>query len=113
VELAGRRWSGLLNEHRRDVPELFEAEWQLALQRADSTLQELAQRKDARLCEAFDSLRRAVQAVKPAGRVPKFDALLSTASSEPQSEAHLDRVVRQVLLSMLEQRRTRAPGAGR
>jgi hypothetical protein len=62
-----------------------------------------------RLSEAIDSMHRAVRAVTPAGAAPTFDALLLAAGPDRPAERELDGLVRRVLLSMLEERRTRQP----
>jgi hypothetical protein len=62
-----------------------------------------------RLSEAFESMGQAVRAASPPGGVPTFDALLTAANTEAPGEGTLDGLVRRVLLSMLEQRRTRQP----
>jgi hypothetical protein len=61
------------------------------------------------LGETIDSMHGAVRAVTPAGGSPTFDALLTAAGVEPSDESERDRLARHVLLSMLEQRRTRQP----
>jgi len=61
----------------------------------------------ARLGEAIDSMRRTVQAVMPPDGTATFDALLGAATEDRPGEERLDRMVRQVLLSTLEQRGTR------
>ena len=62
-----------------------------------------------RLSDALDSLTRLVGgATAPAG-ARLFDALLAEAGEEHPGEATLDRLVRRVLLSMLEERATRHP----
>jgi len=59
------------------------------------------------LSEALSSLRRAVQAVTPAGGMPATDALLSSCLEQRPGEQPLDRQVRRVLRSTLEQLQTR------
>jgi hypothetical protein len=62
-----------------------------------------------RLSAALQSLTRLVgRATAPAG-TPLFDAILAEAGEEHPSEETLDRLVRRVLLSMLEERATRTP----
>jgi hypothetical protein len=62
-----------------------------------------------RLSDALESLTRLVGgATAPAG-APLSDALLTEAGKEQPSEGTLDRLVRLVLLSMLEERATRHP----
>jgi hypothetical protein len=63
----------------------------------------------ARLSAAIDSMWRAVQGLTPPDGEPTFDALLAMAAQDRPGEERLDRLVRQALLSMLEQRRTRQP----
>jgi hypothetical protein len=50
-----------------------------------------------------------VRAATSANRATSFDALLVAAADDPPDDHGLDRLVRRVLLSMLEQRRTRQP----
>src|SRR5262249_33290127 len=59
------------------------------------------------LSEALSSLGRVVQAVMPPGGTPTTDALLSACREERLDERGLDRLVRRVLRSTLEQLRTR------
>lgn len=66
-----------------------------------------------RLSEALDSLAGLVgAAVAPAG-APRFDALLTHAGEDRPGEGTLERLARRVLLSMLEERRTRHPNEAR
>jgi hypothetical protein len=62
-----------------------------------------------RLSEAIDSMERAVETATRAGGAPSFDGLLTAAGEDRPGEQPLDRLVRRVLLSVLEQRRTRQP----
>jgi hypothetical protein len=64
---------------------------------------ELAQ-PSARLGEAIDSMGRVLRAVDHA---PTFDALVAALAEDRPGELELDGLVRRVVLSMLEQRRTR------
>ena len=64
---------------------------------------ELAQ-ASARLGEAIDSMGRVLRAVDHA---PTFDALVAALAEDRPGELELDGLVRRVVLSMLEQRRTR------
>jgi hypothetical protein len=63
-----------------------------------------------RLADAMESLCTAVRAAasSPAPGRPLFDALLTAASADHAGEEALERLVRRTLLSMLEERRTRA-----
>jgi hypothetical protein len=62
-----------------------------------------------RLSDALESLERLVRlAPTPAGAA-LFDELLTDASEDHPDEGTLDRLVRRVLLSMLEERATRRP----
>jgi hypothetical protein len=63
----------------------------------------------ARLGEAIDSLRRFVLANATPDEQPNFDAMLAAARRNSQDEERLDGIVRRVLLSMLEERKTRRP----
>jgi hypothetical protein len=69
----------------------------------------------ARLSQAIDAMRGVVRAATSADGATSFDALLAIAADDRRDEHGLDGVVRRVLLSMLEQRRTRQPmhAAGR
>lgn len=60
-----------------------------------------------RLGDAIDSLRRFVLANATVDGPPTYDALLAAAGREPGDEEPLDELVRRVLLSMIEERRTR------
>ena len=64
---------------------------------------ELAQ-PSARLGEAIDSMGRAVRTFD---HPPTFDALVAALAEDRPGELELDGLVRRVVLSMLEQRRTR------
>jgi hypothetical protein len=55
------------------------------------------------LGEAIDFIIRAVRAVAPPGRVPTLDALLVSAREDRPDEPGLERLVRRVLRSALEQ----------
>ena len=59
------------------------------------------------LSDALDSLARLVGANAPPTHASVFDALLAIAGGDHPSESVLDRLVRRVLLSMLEERATR------
>ncbi len=59
-----------------------------------------------RLGEAIDSMGRAVRAFD---HPPTFDALIAAVAEDRPGELELDGLARRVLLSMLEQRRTRHP----
>jgi hypothetical protein len=63
----------------------------------------------ARLGEAIDSLRRFVLANATSDEQPDYDAILAAAGRDSQDEEQLDGMVRRVLLSMLEERKTRRP----
>lgn len=67
----------------------------------------LAQPSD-RLGEAIDSLHGFVLANATSDAAPR-EAILAAAGREPQDEKPLDRMVRHVLLAMLEERQTRRP----
>jgi hypothetical protein len=61
----------------------------------------------SRLADAIESLSRTAGAAASAAGGPLFDALLTQTSHDHSEEGALDRLVRRVLLSMLEERRTR------
>jgi hypothetical protein len=63
----------------------------------------------ARLAEAIDSLHRFVLANATSDDQPAYDAILAAAGRDSQDEERLDGTVRRVLLSMLEERKTRRP----
>jgi hypothetical protein len=60
-----------------------------------------------RLASAIESLGRVVGRVSAAAGTSLFDALLTAADNDHPDEKALDGLVRHVLLSMLEERRTR------
>jgi hypothetical protein len=60
-----------------------------------------------RLADAIESLGRVVRRVAAPGRTSLFDALLTAADEDHPDETTLDGLVRNVVLSMLEERRTR------
>jgi len=100
-------WAQAVAEALAHAPEYVEtlfasahlsAPWRAAMQ-----LEEPSQQLD----EALSSLRRAVQAVTPPGGTPTTDALLSYCREERLDERGLDRLLRRVLRSTLEQLRTR------
>jgi hypothetical protein len=65
------------------------------------------------LDEAIDSIERALGlGAGPSSDPPTFDAALASAREDRPGETDLDTLARRVLLSMLEQRRTRQPSAG-
>jgi hypothetical protein len=66
----------------------------------------------ARLSQAIDAMGGAVQAATSADGATSFDALLAVVADDRRDDDGLDYVVRRVLLSMLEQRRTRQPVHG-
>jgi hypothetical protein len=73
--------------------------------RAEMGLAELS----PRLSDALESLTRLVGGATTPADATVFDALLTEAGDEHPSEGALDRLVRRVLLSMLEERATRHP----
>jgi hypothetical protein len=100
-------WAQAVAEALAHAPEYVEtllasanvsAPWRAAMQ-----LEEPSQQLD----EALSSLKRAVQAVTPPGGTPTTDALLSYCREERLDERGLDRLLRRVLRSTLEQLRTR------
>ena len=60
-------------------------------------------RPSGRLGDALESMRHFVAA----NGASTYDTMLAAAGEQPQSEQPLDRMVRRVLLSMLEERQTR------
>jgi hypothetical protein len=60
-----------------------------------------------RLNEAIQSLGRALAAATPTGGTPSFDALLNSVRKDRTDERGIDRLVRRVLRSTLEQLRSR------
>jgi hypothetical protein len=91
---ASERFDGLLAEARAG------ASW-----RAELGLPE----PSPRLADAIDSLARTVQVVAARPGTPLFDALLIAAGEDRPNQGTLDGLVRHVLLSTLEERRTRQP----
>ena len=63
----------------------------------------------ARLSQAVEAMGGVVQAATSADGATSFDALLAVAAADRPDEDGLEYVVRHVLLSVLEQRRTRQP----
>ena len=64
------------------------------------------------LSHALETIRNLVSSATPNEAPPTFDAVLSAAETERQSEGGLESVARRVLLAVLEQRLTRQPAAG-
>jgi hypothetical protein len=62
-----------------------------------------------RLDDAIEALSRVARAVAAPARTSLFDALLTAADEDHPDEGTLDALVRHVLLSMLEERRSRQP----
>jgi hypothetical protein len=62
-----------------------------------------------RLADAIESLGRVVRRVAAPIGIPLYDALLMAVGEDEPAENELDGLVRRVLLSMLEERRTREP----
>jgi hypothetical protein len=60
-----------------------------------------------RLNAAIQSMGRALASAAPAGGTPSFDALVNSARQDRTDERDLDRLVRRVLRSTLEQLRSR------
>jgi hypothetical protein len=56
VEAAGRRWSACVGRDEAPLPELVTREWGVLLERAGSPLEDLADGRDWRLCEAVLTL---------------------------------------------------------
>jgi hypothetical protein len=91
---APERVDGLVAEARAGTP------W-----RAELGLPDLS----PRLAEAIESLGRMIRRVAAPAGGSLFDALLTAADQDHPDEEALDGLVRHVLLSMLEERRTRQP----
>jgi len=72
--------------------------WRAALKIAEPSPQ---------LSEAIDIIDQIVRTSAPPSGSPTLDALIAAASEDRPGEAHLARLVRGVLRSTLEQRRTR------
>jgi hypothetical protein len=60
-----------------------------------------------RLSEAIDSMDQLIGSVTQSGETLTVEALLTATRQDRPHEDHLDKVVRQVLLAMMEERRTR------
>ena len=84
----------MLADARADAP------WRAAMMLAEPTPQ---------LSHAIDCLGRFVLGDGHLDGPPVYDEVLAAARREPRGEEPLDGLVRRVLLSMLEERRTRAP----
>src|SRR5262245_66106511 len=56
VEDMGSRWSAMLDEQRGEIPELVAGEWDVVISHAGSQIEEVAEGKDWRLCEALLTL---------------------------------------------------------
>ena len=56
VEEAGRQWSVWVEDHRGAVPELLAEEWSVFCERAGMPLEQLADGRDWRMCEALLTL---------------------------------------------------------
>jgi hypothetical protein len=67
----------------------------------------------SRLTDALEALERLVHAAATRAGTPMFDELLTKAAVDPPGEEAVDRLVRRVLLSMLEERATRQPTRAR
>ena len=64
-----------------------------------------------RLADGIESLGRMTELVAAPPGTSLFDALLTAAGEDRPDEGTLDGLVRQALLSMLEERRTREPNS--
>ena len=84
----------LLADSRRD------AEWRKEFGIAEPSRQ---------LGAALELVDQTIRAASPPGNPPTFTAVLAAVREEPQSESTLQRVVRRVLRSTLEQRQLRQP----
>jgi hypothetical protein len=56
VEEAGRRWSAWVQDRRRDMPDLLQEEWSAFRERVGVPLEQVATRRDRRMCEALLTL---------------------------------------------------------
>jgi hypothetical protein len=63
----------------------------------------------ARLATALHSMSMVAREVRPPAGTPLLDAAIAAAAEDRPGEDPLDRMVRQALLSTLEERRTREP----
>jgi hypothetical protein len=102
-------WAEAVAEVLAYAPEDLEAV--LAEARADVAWRDTLglPQPSARLSQAIDAMGALVRAATSADGATSFDALLAVAADDRANEDGLDFLVRRVLLSMLEQRRTRQP----
>jgi hypothetical protein len=56
VEEAGRHWSTCVDDQRRGIPDLLLEEWRVFRQRSEIPLEDLAEGRDWRMCEALLTL---------------------------------------------------------
>jgi hypothetical protein len=106
-------WAEAVAEILAHSPERFEAV--LADARPDVAWRDTLRlpQPSPPLSRAIDAMDRMVRAATSADGATSFDALLTVAADDPLHDHGLDRLVGRVLLSMLEQRRTRQPMADR
>jgi hypothetical protein len=102
-------WAEAVAEILECAPQRLEA--LLAEARADATWRDTFRlpQPSPPLSRAIDAMDRMVRAATSADGARSFDALLTAAADDPPDDHGLERLVRRVLLSMLEQRRTRQP----
>ena len=102
-------WAEAVAEILECAPERLEAV--LAEARADVAWRDTLRlpQPSPPLGRAIDAMERMVRAATSAEGATSFDALLAAAADDRPDDHGLDRLVRRVLRSMLEQRRTRQP----
>jgi hypothetical protein len=102
-------WAEAVAEILECAPERLQAV--LAEARAEATWRDTLRlpQPSPPLSRAIDAMDRMVRSATSADGATTFDSLLAAAADDPPDDHGLDRLVRRVLLSMLEQRRTRQP----
>jgi hypothetical protein len=102
-------WAEAVAEILAHAPERLETV--LAEARADVAWRDTLRipRPSPPLRRAIDAMDRMVRSATSGDGATSFDSLLAIAADDRSDDQGLDRLVRRVLLSMLEQRRTRQP----
>jgi len=102
-------WAEAVAEILAYAPERLEAV--LAEARTDVSWRDKLElpHPSTRLSQSIDAMGEVVRAATSADGATNFDAVLAVVADDPSDEDGLDCLVRHVLLSMLEQRRTRQP----